>query len=79
MGDVAALIYYNVVREPMLRKADDNDELLALVADFGVRGIWQPQAEALFDVCVVDTDAQSYAHRPVKDVLAAAEREKKRR
>jgi len=41
----------------------------------GVRGVWQPQAEALFDVCVVDTDAQSYAHRTVSAVLSTAEKE----
>ena len=23
-------------------------------ADLGLRGIWQPQTEALFDICVVD-------------------------
>ena len=48
-----------------------------LIADLGVRGVWQPQSEALFDVCVVDTDAQSYISRSVADVLVGAEEEKK--
>ena len=42
-----------------------------------MRGVWQPQAEALFDIRVIDTDAQSHAHRSVKAVLATAEKEKK--
>ena len=44
-----------------------------------MRGVWQPQAEALFDVHVVDTDAQSYSQRAVMAVLSSAEREKKRK
>ena len=31
-----------------------------LVADLCVRGVWLPQAEMLFDIHVVDTDAYSY-------------------
>ena len=26
--------------------------------DLGVRGVWQPQVEALFDICVIDTDGR---------------------
>ena len=37
-----------------------------------------PQGEALFDVRVVDTDAQSYISHSVADVLVSAEEEKKR-
>ena len=36
-------------------------ESQGLVADLGVRGVWQPLSEALFDIRVVVTDAQSYA------------------
>ena len=39
----------------------------------------QPQSEVLFDICVVDTDAQSYACRSVSAILSAAERKKKRK
>ena len=42
-----------------------------------MRGVWLPQAEALFDVRIVDTDAQSYRGRTPKDVLKGAEKEKK--
>ena len=33
-----------------------------LVTDLCVQGVWIPQTEALFDICVVDSDTQSY-HR----------------
>ena len=42
-----------------------------------MRGVWQPLAEALLDIRVIDTDAQSHAQRSVKAVLATAEKEKK--
>ncbi len=44
-----------------------------------MRGVWQPQSEALLDIRVVDTDTQSYVQRAVSAVLATAEREKKRK
>ena len=79
LGDIEALAYKEVVREPVAREADEIRGVSALVADLGVRGVWQPQTEALFDVHVVDTDAQSYAHRTVSAVLSTAEKEKKRK
>ena len=44
-----------------------------------MRGVWQLQADALFDIHVIDTDAQSHAHCSVNAVLAMAEKEKKRK
>ena len=38
----------------------------SLVADLCVIEVWNPQFEALFDICVMDTDAQSYYdHTPL--------------
>ena len=51
--------------------------LNALIADLGIRGVWIPRAEALFDVRVTDTDATSYVGRSVSAVLFGAEEEKK--
>ena len=48
-----------------------------LVADLCIRGVWLPQAEALFDIRVVDTDAQSYLRHAPSRVLYNAEVEKK--
>ena len=70
------MIYKEVVREPVIREADVALQAPALVADLGVRGVWQPRSAVLPDNRVIDTDAQSYAHRDVGEVLAAAEREK---
>ena len=79
LGDIAAKAYREVTKEPIIREADDTQSITALVADLRIRGVWQPQAEALFDIRVVDTDAQSYAHRTVDDVLISAEKEKKKK
>ena len=49
-----------------------------LIADLGVRGVWEPQAMALFDIRVVDTDARPYLSHSPSAVLASAEAENKR-
>ena len=49
----------------------------SLIADLCVRGVWEPQTEALFDIRVVDTDARSYHARSPRDVLDSVEVEKK--
>ena len=79
LGDLASLVWNKLTREPIVQEADDAANTPALVADLGVRGLWQPQAEALIDVRVIDTDAQSHCHRPITSVLASAETEKKRK
>ena len=78
LGDIAALTYKEVVRESLVREADENNGIPALVVDLGVRGVWQPQSEALFYLRVVVTDTQSSACRSMSAVLSAAEKEKKR-
>ena len=50
-----------------------------LIADLCVCGVWEPQTEALFDIRVVDTDAQSYRARRPCNILRSAEVEKKRK
>ena len=44
--------------------------------DLGVRGVWQPQAEALFDFKVIDTDARSYSSRSPESVLESGAQDK---
>ena len=75
LGDIMAMGYNNVLREPIVRDGDVCTE--GLVADLAVRGLWQPQTEALIDVRVVDTDARSYCGRLVDQVIKSAEDEKK--
>ena len=43
--------------------------------NLGARGVWEPQAMALFDIRVVDTDAKSYSSHSPAAVLASAEEE----
>ncbi|KAL5481503.1 hypothetical protein EMCRGX_G021677 [Ephydatia muelleri] len=61
LGDLAAIAYKDVVREPIVQDADDANGRPTLIADLSIRGVWQPQTVALLDVRVIDTNAQSYA------------------
>ncbi len=69
--------FTSVIKEPIVREGDLSGERPRLGADLAVKGLWQPQTSALFDVRVVDTDAQSYSGRPVEQVIQSAEEEKK--
>ena len=77
LGDLASIAYKEVIREPVVREADDKNNVPALIADLGVRGCWQPQVVTLFYVRVVDTDAKSYVQCNVEAVLSSAEHMKK--
>ena len=76
-GDLSSLVWGPVHREPIVREASDDSS--ALKADLAVRGVWQPQCDALFDIRVVDTDAPSYRSRTPPDVLRSAESDKKKK
>ena len=79
LSDLASIAFRDVIREPIVRDADPVRGLPALVADLGVRGLWVAQTEALLDIRVMDTDAQSYTSRTVDSVLLSAENEKKKK
>ena len=55
----------------------DDPSSETLIADVRIRGVWQSQVDALFDVRIVDTDAPSYQSRSPQAVLRTAEVEKK--
>jgi len=55
---------------------DSSDGTETLIADLCVRRAWEPQIKALFDIRVVDIDAQSYHDCTPHDVLSTAEGEK---
>ena len=74
-GDLASLVWSPVIKEPVV--CDGSAGADTLITDLCVRGVWEPQTEALFDIRVVDTDARSYLARSPRDVLCSAEGEKK--
>ena len=43
LGDLAAIVYQDVVREPIVQEADDASGRPAWIADLSIRGVWQPQ------------------------------------
>ena len=61
IGDLAALAWGQLRCETVVVEAGDQHGE-TLIADLCVCGVWLPQAEALFDIHVVDTYAQSYLH-----------------
>jgi hypothetical protein len=77
--DLSALLWTNIRKEPVVREADDANNISALVADMGVRGVWEAQRETLFDIRVTDTDALSYGNQQVRSVLDQAENQKRRK
>ena len=74
-GDLASLVWSPVIKEPVV--CDGSASADKLITNLCVRGIWEPQTEALFDIRVVNTDARSYLARSPRDVLCSAEGEKK--
>ena len=66
ISDLAALLWGQVKREPVVSEDGDDG---TLVADLGVRGVWSSQSEALFDIRVTDTDAQSYLGHAPESIL----------
>ena len=59
--DWAALVYRDVIHEPIVQEGGDG--VLAFIADLGIRGVWFPQMEALFDVRVTEGNAPFYMSR----------------
>ena len=77
LGNIGAMVYSEVIREPIVRESQDEEGVSALIADLSLRGVWQPQTVALFNICVVDTDTLSHVNCPVEAVLFSTEAEKK--
>ena len=75
MYDLASQAWTQVIKELIIREALPGLE--AMVGDISIRGVWQPQSTAVFDVRITDSDAPSYLHQSPIQVLRAAEREMK--
>ena len=78
LGDMAALVWPKVIREPVVREGDPASDDPGLRLELGVRGVWQPQVEVLSDICVIDTDTPSYWQRSPISILDSEAVEKKR-
>ena len=79
VGDLAAMVWGQVRREPIVSDAVVDPSGETLIADLSVQGVWLPQAEALFGIHIADTDAQSYLIHTPKSVFFGDEIEKKRK
>ena len=47
---MAAQVLSQVVYEPIVKEADSKADGPGLRVDLGIRGVWSPQVEALFDI-----------------------------
>ena len=74
--DLSSLAWKQVIKEPVITDYSDTSDFLK--ADISIRGVWQPQAMASFDVRVIDTDASSYMVSSPQSIIANAEKEKKK-
>ena len=63
----------------IVKESEKTNDTPALVADLGVRGVWQFQMMSLLDIRVLDTDALYYKKLTVSSILATAEVDKKRK
>ena len=59
-----------------MRESDDNGQN-GLRVDWGVRGFWKPQRQALFDVCIINADSPSYSQLSLDAVFTAKKNTKK--
>ena len=74
--DLAATAWGQTTKEPVIGESLENSSGVSLRADLGVRGVWQTQVTALFDVRVIDTDAKSYVGCTPQSVLKKPRRKK---
>ena len=77
IGDLSSLLWNQIKKEPVIREVDDVIGSPALIGDLAIRGVWMPQVEALFNVRIIDTDAQSYSKHSPREVIKSAEKDKK--
>ena len=65
-----------IVSEPVIKEADKNGNG-GLRVDWGVRGFWEFQREALFDICILNADAPSYSSINLEALMSSARDRKK--
>ena len=65
------------VKEPIIQEPD-SDGNGGLRVDWGVRGFWEFQKQALFDICILNAEAPSYLTTPSNHSLIKVVIEKRR-
>ncbi|CEM06593.1 unnamed protein product [Vitrella brassicaformis CCMP3155] len=65
------------VHKEVVLKEGDGQGREGVRTDLVIRGVWDRQRDASFDVCVTNADAPSYGNRPTRSILATHERRKK--
>ena len=50
LRDISSEVWPSVIKELIVREADPSSNDVGLRLDLGVRGVWSPQTEALFDI-----------------------------
>ena len=80
VGDIIPLIYKEVGREPVDREADAIRGIFPLIANLAVKGVRQPQTEALLIfMSLTQKSSTMLCLSAVNALLSAAEREKKKK
>lgn len=74
--DLSSMAWSNVTKVPVVTEPSSDSSGGGHIADIAVRGIWQHQSTALFDVCITDSNSPSYADMPTFDVLLSAKGKK---
>ena len=74
--DISAFVWPQVKKEVVVKESNESG-LGGLIADFSVRGVWEPQVEALFDVRVINADAPSFCDCSIEALLKDHEHQKK--
>ena len=54
-----------VISEPIILETNDKQ----LRADWGARGFWEPQKQALFDCCIINAESASLQHTPLQSIF----------
>ena len=65
-----------ILSEPILQESK-GDEVIGLRADWSVRGFWEHQRVALFDICILNADATSMQNQSLKSIFQAQKQAKK--
>ena len=59
----------HIISEPIVQESNENDDLKGLRADWSVRGFWDSQRTALFDVCIFNADACSFRNQSLESTF----------